>query len=131
MTFSVPETNPIYVRALVVGLFGGLSLVLTHTFSRRGALMFPVYAAILLVGTLVTTQFPNLTFGTRFASVLLSLVIATACSLVEISYRAARHARMRVQAGKPPLSTTVPWWGMPVVFGSLVAVSAGAAILVR
>ena len=131
MMFSFPESNPVYIRALIVGVFGGLSLVLTHTFSRRGPLIFPVYAAILLVATLVTAQFPGLTFGTRFASVLLSLIVATACSLTEISYRAARRARARAQTGKPPLPNAAPGWGMPSVVGGLVAVSAGAAILVR
>ena len=38
---------PLVLRAGVVGIFGGAGLVLTQMYSRRGPLIFPVYAAIL------------------------------------------------------------------------------------
>lgn len=131
VTISFPDSNPLYVRALVLGLFGGVSLVLTHTYSRRGPIMYPVYAAILFASTLMMAQYSEFSFGTRFAGVLLSLVVATACSLAQVLYGASKRRHARAQAGKPPLPGGAPWWGMPIVVGSLVAASAGAAALVR
>ena len=40
-------SNPALPRAIVVGLFGGAGLALTSIYSRRGPLIYPVYAAIL------------------------------------------------------------------------------------
>lgn len=128
---SLTEDNALFVRALIVGLFGGVSLILTHMHSRRGPLMYSVYAAILFVSTLIAAQFTELSFVTRFTGVLLSLVVATGCSLAHVMHLAAKRAQARAREGKPPLAGGAPWWGMPIVVGSLVVASAGAAALVR
>jgi hypothetical protein len=41
--------DPLVVRAAAVGAFGGVGLALTSIYSRRGPLIFPGYAALLVV----------------------------------------------------------------------------------
>ena len=38
----------VLLQAAVIGVFGGAALVLTQLYSRRGPMIYPVYAAILL-----------------------------------------------------------------------------------
>ncbi len=42
-----PEFTPTLLRGLVIGAFGGAGLILTQVYSRRGPLIFIVYATIL------------------------------------------------------------------------------------
>jgi hypothetical protein len=55
-------------RALVIGLFGGAALVLTNLYSRRGPLIYPVYAAILFTLGLSLSRATALGFGARLAA---------------------------------------------------------------
>lgn len=131
MMVSVLDVNPVFARSLIVGVFGGISLVLSHMYTRRGPLIYPIYAAILFASTLVVAQYAEYPFGIRFTGVLLSLVVATAFGLARVMHVAAKRSQSHALAGKPPIPGGAPWWGMPVVLGGLVAASAGAAALVR
>jgi hypothetical protein len=118
-------------RALIVGGLGGAALVLGHRFSTRGAIMFPIYAAILFASSLVTSQFPDLAFGVRFSGVLLPMVVATVIALVAVTRHTAKQLQMRAQRGLPPVEGRAPRWSVPFVFASVAAVSAGVAVLIR
>ncbi len=60
----VPELliNPALPRALVLGAFGGVGLVLTVVYSRRGPMIFLPYAA-LLVALALRPNGPRLSCG--------------------------------------------------------------------
>ena len=77
MNAMLTPESPLFARALVIGIFGGVGLLLGHRFSTRGPIMFPIYAAILFVASLVVAQYPGLSFMARFSFVMLSMLIAT------------------------------------------------------
>ena len=118
-------------RALVVGAFGGIGLVLGYRFSTRGAIMFPIYAAILFVSSLVIAQFPGLSFLARFGGVMIAMLVATAIAMAGVIYETARVVRKRAERGLPPVEGRGPWWSVPVVFAGVAAASAGVAVLIR
>ena len=76
-------------------------------------------------------QFDELSFATRFVSVLISMVVATLCSFAEVMYHYTMRMHARAQQGLPQLPSRAPWWSLPIVVGSIVAASAGAAAPVR
>jgi hypothetical protein len=122
----------LFARALVVGVFGGVGLLLGYCFSTRGAIMFPIYAAILAVTALVMAQFPGLSFAVRFGGLMLAMSVATAIALVGVLYNAERQRQARAQRGLPPVEGGgAPWWSAPFVFASVAAASAGVAMLIR
>jgi len=61
---------PVLLRALVVGAFGGVGLALTTYFSRRGPLIFPVYAALLAALAVLLARYPALGYAPRYAAAL-------------------------------------------------------------
>src|SRR4051812_40113638 len=96
MTNAVFTVNAALLpRAVVLGGFGGAALLLGYAYSRRGSIMFPIYAAILFVASLVIAQFPGLSFLARFSAVMLAMFIATAISMAGVLHNAARVARKR------------------------------------
>ena len=118
-------------QAVVVGSFGGVGLVLGYMFSKRGPIIFPIYAAILFVAALVISQYPGLSFLPRFSALMLSMFIATAMAMVAVVYNTQRVKRLRAKRGLPPVEGRTPWWGAPFVVASVAAASAGVAILIR
>ena len=122
-----PEFVSALSHALVIGVFGGASLVLTQLYSRRGPLIYPVYAAILFVLGLSLVRTPSLGFGARlvvaFAAVLLSTLFALGAVIV-LGNRARRRLR---ESGRPMVPGRVPSWGFPLILLVLIAASAGVA----
>ena len=114
-------------RALVIGLFGGVGLILTQVYSRRGPLIFPVYAAILAALTLSLARAPNLPFASRFVIALTSTLLATAMAFAATLVLAARARRKLVESGRQFAPRRVPAWGLPLILLILAAVSAGVA----
>ena len=55
----LPEllVNPALPRALTVGAFGGVGLVLTVVYSRRGPMIFVPYAALLAALAVLLSRF--------------------------------------------------------------------------
>jgi hypothetical protein len=116
-------------RALVIGAFGGVGLVLTQIYSRRGPLIYPVYAAILFGLGLFLSRISGLSFGARllvcFAAILLSTLAALGATLV-----LAARVRARLRADGHVLAPgRAPIWGLPLVLLVLVLASAGVAFV--
>ena len=124
-----PEFVPALSHALVIGVFGGASLVLTQLYSRRGPLIYPVYAAILFVLGLSLVRTPSLGFGARlliaFAAVLLSTLFAVGAAIV-LGNRQRRRLR---ESGRPMVQGSAPYWGFPLILLALIVASAGVAYL--
>lgn len=118
-------------RVLVLGIFGGVGLLLGYLFSTRGAIMFPIYGAILFVAALVIAQFPGLSFLVRFGALMLTMLIATAMSMVGVIYHTEQQLRKREARGLPPVEGSTPWWSAPVVLATVAVASAGVAVLIR
>lgn len=131
MIFPFTADVTLFARALVVGAFGGVGLLLGYRFSTRGAIMFPIYGAILLITSLVMAQFPGLSFAVRFGGLMLAMSVSTAIAMVGVLYATARRMQARAKRGLPPVEGHAPWWSAPFVFASVAAASAGVAILIR
>ena len=114
-------------RSLVIGAFGGAALVLTQLYSRRGPLIYPVYAGILFALGLFLSRATGLSYGARlvvcFAAVLLSTAITFGVTLV---LAARARARLLAQGGTL-VPGRAPVWGLPLVLLLLVTASAGVA----
>jgi hypothetical protein len=120
-----------FSRAVIIGVLGGAGLVLGYLFSTKGPIMFPIYAAILFVGSVVLAQFPGVSFRARFGFLMLAMVIATAIAMTAVIINAVRRDRRRAAQGKPPIEGSAPWWSMPFVLATVAAASAGVALLIR
>ena len=131
MSVLSPESAALFARAVVVGIIGGVGLVMGYRYSTRGAIIFPIYAAILLAATLVISQFPDVGYSVRFSGVLLAMLVSTAIAMAEVLNNAARQRRLRAERGLPPVEGRAPWWAAPVVFASVAAASASVAVLIR
>ncbi len=94
--------SPAVLRALVVGLFGGAGLVLTVMFSRRGPMIFPVYAALLAALAWLLSRYAALPYSARFAAALVGFLAASAPLLVATAIQAGRErARLRAEGRLP------------------------------
>lgn len=122
-----PEFVPALARGLVIGVFGGAALVLTQIYSRRGPLIYPVYAAILFVLALALSRVVGLSFLDRVTVALSAILLSTLCTLVATMALAARVRRRVRASGQAVAPGHVPVWGFPLVFLVLVAASAGVA----
>jgi hypothetical protein len=122
-----PTFLSLALRAIVIGAFGGAALVLTQIYSRRGPLIYPVYAAILVTLGLFLTRAAGLGFGARLLICFVALLVSTAIALVATQLRAAR-ARARLLAKGGALGPgRAPIWGLPLVLLILITASAGVA----
>lgn len=74
-------------RAVVIGLFGGAGLALTIYYSRRGPLVYPVYAALFAALALHLSRYPALTFADRFSATLIGYMVASTIAMMLILYR--------------------------------------------
>ena len=120
---------PLVTRTLVVGVFGGAGLVLTHLYTRRGPMIYPVYAAILLALGLVSARFSWLPYLAHLVGNLVAMFTASAILLVAVIHRSnIERARLRA-AGRTLVPGGAPWWGFPSIFFAIVAASAGVAYL--
>jgi hypothetical protein len=120
--------NPAFPRALVVGAFGGIGLVLTTVYSRRGPLIFAPYAALLAALTLLLARYPGLAYGTRVAASLGGFLVASAALYVATVVLADRNRRRLVAEGRLPATALhgVPLSGHAWRLGLLVGIGAVA-----
>jgi hypothetical protein len=125
------ELAGVMMRAIVMGVFGGIGLILMHALARRAFIVYLMYAALLLSTALMLGQFDSLPFAVRFSAVLISVTVASFLFYVRVAIRSARAAQRRLLEGKPPIPVDRPWWGFPFVVGALAAVSGGVAVLIR
>ena len=122
-----PEFFQALSRALVIGLFGGAGLVLTQLYSRRGPLIYPVYAAILFVLTLSLARTPSLGFMARLFVALAAVLLSTLAALIATILRGNRERQRLRESGRSLAPGGAPAWGFPLILLVLVVVSAGVA----
>jgi hypothetical protein len=120
---------PFLARAAVLGFIGGVGLVLTQVYSRRGPLIYPVYAAILAALALLGARFPELPYTAHFSAVLIGMLVATNVALVAVLVRGARERRALIASGRPLHPGGAPWWGFPAIAAAIVASSAAVAFI--
>ena len=125
--------NPVLARALVVGAFGGAGLLLTAIYSRRGPLIYPVYAAILTALTLLLARYADVPYSTRYNAALAGFVAASAPAYVMVSILADRQRDRLRRRGRLPAGGGVSVLGHLWRVGFLVlagaVVSAGVAFI--
>ena len=126
---DLTDSGPLLARAIVIGALGGIGLILTHVFSRRGPLIFPVYAGILASLALVTSRFSAVPFNTAFVSVLAGMTVATMLALASVLVRTAKHRRKVVASGRVIKDERPPRWAFPLTALSLIASSAAVAFI--
>ena len=83
--------NPLVARALVVGIFGGIGLSLTSIYSRRGPMIYPVYAALLAALTLLLARYSQLSYSIRASAALVGFATATFISYLTVGVLANRQ----------------------------------------
>jgi hypothetical protein len=136
MTGASILANPALLRAVVIGAFGGTGLALTAIYSRRGPLIYPVYATILAALALLLARYPALTYVARLTAALTGFGVASAALYFTTGVLADRQRRRLVAQGRLPpaalhyhLSVLGHAWriGMLVAIGTLV--SAGVAFV--
>jgi hypothetical protein len=94
--------NPLVARALVVGIFGGIGLSLTSIYSRRGPMIYPAYAALLVALALLLARHSQAPYFVRVAAALVGFVTATAISYATVGVLAQRHRDVLVAQGRLP-----------------------------
>lgn len=94
--------NPLVLRAAVVGLFGGVGLSLTSIYSRRGPLIFPVYAALLASLALLLARRSQSSFGLRTTAAFVGFIIASLMSYVTVGVLASRQRETLAAQGRLP-----------------------------
>lgn len=116
-------STPAVGHALVVGAFGGVGLVLTVLYSRRGPTIYRVYAALLVALALELSRYATLPYGARYVAASVGFVAASAPFLVAtFALMARRRRRLRAQGRLPAHG------GGPGVLGTLGALAFLAAI---
>ena len=118
-----------FARALVIGGFGGVALVLTQVYSRRGPLIYPVYAAILCMLSLSLARATALPFLPRLVIAFAAILVSTAFSVAATVVLARRARRRHLAAGASLAPGRIPSWALPLLLLTLVTVSAGAAFV--
>jgi hypothetical protein len=94
--------NPLALRAAVVGVFGGIGLLLTSIYSRRGPLIYPVYAALLAALTMLLARYSEMSFGDRFAAALVGFTVASLMAYITVGILAKRVRDADVAEGRLP-----------------------------
>jgi hypothetical protein len=102
MGVTVLLLNPALPRSVVIGAFGGAGLALTALYSRRGPMIYPVYAAILAAFAALLARFPDLPYASRLLAALAGFCVATAALYVTTGILADRQRRRLVAKGRLP-----------------------------
>ena len=126
--------NPLVARALVVGIFGGAGLSLTSIYSRRGPMIYPVYAALLAALTMLLARHAQLTYGVRVTAALVGFATATLMSYVTVGVLANRQREVLVAEGRLPhnargVSLLGHVWRWAFLLGTGAIVSAALAFI--
>jgi len=120
-------THPAFARAAVLGAFGGIGLILTTVYSRRGPLMYPVYAAILGSLAVLLARYTNLAFPIRLSAAMAGFVVATVMHYVAVGILANRERR------RLGITENIPFlghlWRLSFLFAVGFIASAGVAFV--
>jgi hypothetical protein len=120
-------THPAFVRAVVLGAFGGIGLVLTTIYSRRGPLIFPVYAAFLGSLAVLLARYPDIAFPIRLSAAMVGFVVAAAIHYVAVVIAANRQRRGMGFTWNVPFLGHL--WRLSVLFTAGFIASAGVAFV--
>jgi hypothetical protein len=126
-----PFANPAFLRAVVLGLFGGAALALTVIYSRRGPLIYPVYAGLLAALALLLARYAGISFAARFGAALTGFLVASALLYVTVGIVSRRERRRSVARGRLPASALdyrLSLWGHTWRLGFLLGVGAVASV---
>jgi len=120
-------THPAFARAAVLGVFGGIGLVLTTMYSRRGPLMFPVYAAFLGSLVVLLARYADIAFPIRLSAAMAGFVVAAAMHYVAVVISSNRdRRRMGITQDVPFLGHV---WRLSLLFAAGFIASAGVAFV--
>ena len=97
-------TNPLFPRAIVLGIFGGIGLALTPTFSRRGPMILPVYAALLAALGFLVARYAAVPFAARAFAIFAAYCVASLALYIATGVLADRDRGRSVQQGRLPAS---------------------------
>jgi hypothetical protein len=125
-------THPVFSRSLVLGLFGGVGLVLTTLYSRRGPLMFPVYAAFLAAVAVLLARYADISFPLRLVAAMAAFLVAASIHYVAVAIH-ANQQRRRLHEQHPHIPLNIPFvghvWRLSVFYTTGFIASAGVAFL--
>lgn len=126
--------NPLVARAVVVGVFGGVGLSLTSIYSRRGPMIFPVYAAFLAALALLLGRHSYFPYEVRVAAALVGFATASLMLYVTVGVLANRQRDALVAQGRLPrnaggVSLLGHVWRWAFLLGAGAIVSAALAFI--
>jgi hypothetical protein len=128
--------NPALPRALVVGLFGGAGLALTAMYSRRGPLIYPVYAALLAALAMLLARYSTISFADRLVAALGGFSVASGVLYVATGIlpdgarrRLVDQGRLRPSELKGGVSFAGHTWRVGFLLAVGIVVSAGVAFV--
>ena len=128
--------NPALPRAMVLGAFGGVGLVLTVVYSQRGPMIFVPYTALLAALALLLSRFGDLPYASRLVAAFSGFVIATIPAYVAVGVLGRRQRERLRREGRlfaEPLPPLVALWGRVWRLGFVLVVagivSAGVAFV--
>ena len=97
-------TNPLLPRAIVLGIFGGIALALTPMFTRRGPMILPVYAALLVALAFLAARYATLSYGARALAIFTAYCVASLALYLATVILSDRDRRRSVVQGRLPAS---------------------------
>jgi hypothetical protein len=126
--------NPLVVRALVVGIVGGVGLSLTSIYSRRGPMIYPAYAALLSALALLLARHSQTTYLVRASAALVGFATANFILYVTAALLANRQRGALVVEGHLPrnaagVSLLGHAWRWAFLLGAGAIVSAALALI--
>ena len=112
--------NPLLPRAIVLGVFGGIALILTITYSRRGPLVYISYAAMAVAMALLVARHATLSFSVKTTAAFAAFFVATLLASFAVAVLGERQRERlrrekRLALDSPGLST----WGQLWRLGSV------------
>jgi len=127
--FSDFFLNPLFPRAIVLGIFGGIALILTIIYSRRGPHVYISYAAMAVVMALLVARHETLSFGAKSTAAFAAFLVATALASFAVAVQGERHREeLRRQKRLAPDSPGLSTWGQVWRLGSVMLAGLAAAI---
>ena len=119
--------HPVFLRAVVLGALGGIGLVLTTLFSRRGPLIFPVYAAFLSSVAVLLAQYTGISFSFALSAAMAGFAVASGLHYVAVVIIANRQRRQRGYHQYIPLFGHA--WRLAALFTMGLIASSGVAFV--
>jgi hypothetical protein len=117
--------NPLFPRAIVLGIFGGIGLALTPTFTRRGPMILPVYAALLAALALLAARYTVVPYAARAFAIFVAYCVASLALYIATGVLADRDRRRSVEQGRlpaPALTFRLPITGHAWRLGALAGI---------